>query len=112
VMASRRDRTDSSGESDVPNRRVQRKQEAAERQRLTSARRPLQSRLTRLEKELAKVSGELRELDARLADPDFYHAGDEAVVAATLKQRGELSRQVEALEVQWLELTQEIEAIE
>ena len=112
VMASRRDRADSSGESDAPNRRVQRKQEAAERQRLASARRPLQSRLTRLEKDLAKVSGELRELDAQLADPDFYHAGDEAVVAATLKRRGELSRQVEALEAQWLELTQEIEAIE
>ena len=74
--------------------------------------RPLQSRLTRLEQELAKVSDELRELDAQLADPDFYHAGDEAVVAETLKRRGELSRKVESLEAQWLELTQEIEAIE
>ena len=112
VLASRRDRADASGDADAPNRREQRKQEAAERQRRASARRPLQSRLTRLEQELAKVSDELRELDARLADPDFYHAGDEAVVAETLKRRGELSRQVETLEGQWLELTQELEAIE
>jgi ATP-binding cassette subfamily F protein 3 len=112
VLASRRDRADAPGESDAPNRREQRKQEAAERQRRASARRPLQSRLTRLEQELAKVNGELRELDAQLADPDFYHAGDEAVVAETLKRRGELSRQIETLEGQWLELTQELEAIE
>jgi hypothetical protein len=33
-------------------------------------------------------------------------------VAETLKRRGELSRQIETLEGQWLELTQELEAIE
>jgi ATP-binding cassette subfamily F protein 3 len=112
VLASRRDRAEAGGEQEAPNRRKQRKLEAAERQRIATARRPLQSRLTRVETELSTISNELRELDAKLADPDFYHAGDEAIVADTLKLRGELSRRLEALEAQWLDLTQELETIQ
>jgi ATP-binding cassette subfamily F protein 3 len=112
VLASRRDRAEAGGEQDALNRREQRKLEAAERQRIATARRPLQSRLTRVETELSTISDELRELDAKLADPDFYHAGDEAIVADTLKLRGELSRRLEALEAQWLDLTQELETIQ
>ena len=78
---------------------------------MAAARRPLQTRLTRTEQELARLGDELRELDARLADPSFYHEGDEAQVAETLKRHGELSRRVETLETQWLELTQELEAM-
>jgi ATP-binding cassette subfamily F protein 3 len=111
VLASRRDRSEASIEADAPNRRDLRRQEAAERQRLADSRRPLQTRLKRLEDELSKVSEQLRELDVRLADPDFYHSGDDDVVASTLKQRGELARRVEELETAWLAVTTELEAI-
>jgi len=111
VLASRRDRAETGEASEAPNRRQQRKQEAAERQRVAAARRPLQTQLARVEQELARLGDELRDLDAKLADPSFYHAGDEAEVAKTLKRRGELSRRVESVEAQWLVLTQELEAI-
>jgi ATP-binding cassette subfamily F protein 3 len=111
VLASRRDRTDAATDADGPNRREQRKQEAAARQRLAASRRPLQTKLKRLEDELARVSDELRELDAKLADPDFYHSGNDEAVAKTLKRRGELAGRVEELEANWIALTSELEAI-
>jgi ATP-binding cassette subfamily F protein 3 len=110
VLASRRERPREE-EAEGSTRRDQRKQEAAERQRLASARKPLQSRLARIESELAKVADELRELDARLADPDFYHSGAPDEVAAALKRRGILAPQLESLEARWLELQAELESI-
>ncbi len=110
VLASRRERS-SNDDADGATRRDQRKQEAAERQRLAAARKPLQNRLAKIESELAKVADELRELDARLADPDFYHSGAPDEVAAALKRRGILAPQLESLEARWLELQSELESI-
>jgi ATP-binding cassette subfamily F protein 3 len=110
VLASRRDRNDT-GAGDASSRRAQRQQEAAVRQRLADSRRPLQSKLKRLEAELARVSDELRELDARLADPEFYHAGHADEVAVTLKRRGELAGRVDELEASWIAVTTQLEAI-
>jgi ATP-binding cassette subfamily F protein 3 len=110
VLASRRDRNDT-GAGDASSRRAQRQQEAAARQRLADSRRPLQSKLKRLEEELARVSDELRELDARLADPEFYHAGHADEVAVTLKRRGELAGRVDELEASWIAVTTQLEAI-
>ncbi len=57
------------------------------------------------------ISAELRELDNKLADPVFYHEGDAADVAATLKRRSELALKVEKLEERWLQLQAELEAM-
>ena len=112
VLASRRDRNDGTQREDAaPTRRDLRKQEAEARQRQASARKPLQNRVQKLERELAPLTAELRELDSRLADPDFYHAGDAAEVAAVLKRRSDLALKVEQLEEQWLHLQAELEAI-
>ena len=112
VLASRREAQAEPMDGDTaPTRRESRKQEAQERQRLASARKPLQNQLQKIESELARVSASVRELDARLADPDFYHAGEPVEVARTLKARGELAIKVEDLEARWLDLTSRIEAI-
>jgi len=109
VLASRREAAETAPTG--PARRDQRRQEAAERQRLASSRRPLQQQVARVELELARVSGELRELDARLADPDFYHRGDADAVATLIRRRGELAPHLEQLEQQWLDLHLQLEAI-
>jgi ATP-binding cassette subfamily F protein 3 len=111
VLAGRRERSAVPADDPGPTRREIRKQEAQERQRLAAARKPLQAKLAKLEGEIARVSDALRELDARLADPDFYHSDPSDEVAATLKQRGELAQQLEALESRWLELTERIESL-
>jgi ATP-binding cassette subfamily F protein 3 len=111
VLASRRVRAESADDEQGPSRRELRKQQAHERQRLAAARKPLQTKLAKVEGEIARLSDALRELDAKLADPDFYHAGRPDDVAGALKQRGELAQQLEALEGRWLELTEQIESI-
>ena len=111
VLASRRERAETAVDAEATNRRAQRKQEAAERQRLADSRRPLQTRLQRLESELAQITDQLRELDARLADPTFYHSGDDESVASTLKLRGELARRVDELETDWLAVTTKLETM-
>ena len=110
ILASRREPS-SRSEPDAPDRRSERRQAAAERQRIASARKPLQTKLAAIESELAQISDELRELDTRLADPDFYHAGVPDDVAAVLKRRGELARDIESLEARWLEIQTQLEAI-
>jgi ATP-binding cassette subfamily F protein 3 len=111
AFASRRQTGDMRAEGEAPTRRELRKVEAQERQRLASARKPIQTRLQKVESELAKVSDQLRELDARLAQPEFYHEGDAADVAAVLKQRSELAQRVDQLEARWLALQTELDAI-
>jgi ATP-binding cassette subfamily F protein 3 len=110
VLASRRDEG-AAPAAPREARKDQRKQEAAERQRLASARKPLQAQLAKVEQELARLSSELREMDARLADPAFYHAGDADEVAMLIKKRGELAPRVDQLEERWLELQAQLEAI-
>ncbi|MFN7780972.1 MAG: ATP-binding cassette domain-containing protein, partial [Betaproteobacteria bacterium] len=110
VLASRRE-DNGAALTEATTRRDERRREAQERQRLAQARKPLQNRLTKLETELATVSTTLRELDAKLASPDFYHSGDPAEVASTLKERGELARRVEELETQWLQIQEQLEAV-
>ena len=111
AFASRRQAGEAAAEDEPLKRRELRKAQAQERQRLAAGRKPLQTKLQKVETELASVSDQLRELDARLAQPDFYHGGDAAEVAAVLKQRATLAQRVEQLESRWLELQIELEAI-
>ncbi len=110
VLASRREEREGAA-AEAPNRRDERRAQAQQRQKLAQARKPLQNRLDKLEAELARVSQTLRELDARLAQADFYHSGEPAEVAATLKQRGELAGRVETLETEWLQLQEQLDAV-
>jgi ATP-binding cassette subfamily F protein 3 len=113
VLASRRERaeTDASDEpaKEPVRRREERRREAQERGRQTQAKKPLEQRQKKLEREIETRTAELKALDLRLADPDFYHAGDTADVAQLLKQRAQLSEKLEALEAQWLQGQEELE---
>ncbi|MFM2446605.1 MAG: hypothetical protein RI936_1052 [Pseudomonadota bacterium] len=111
VLASRREGAEPASEAGA-SRKEQRRADAQERQRLAQTRKPLQAELAKLEKELARVSTEVRELDARLADADFYTAGDADEVATTIRRRGELASRVETIETRWLEVTEALEAIQ
>jgi ATP-binding cassette subfamily F protein 3 len=112
VLASRRDRAETPGDGaggEPANRRDERRREAQARERQAQARRPIEQRLKKIERDLETRTGELKALDLRLADPAFYHGGDSAEVAQLLKQRAQLSEQVEALEAQWLQGHEELD---
>lgn len=93
------------------NRKEARRQEAQERQRIAALRKPLQKELAKVEKQLAEKNEALKVLADRLADGDFYTSTDQEEVARVLREHGELKPIVEALEMRWLELSEEIEAI-
>jgi ATP-binding cassette subfamily F protein 3 len=113
VLASRRERSDPEANveasKDPTRRREERRREAQQRDRQNQTRKPVEQRLKKIERELEARTAELKALDLRLANPDFYHAGETADVAQLLKQRGQLSERLEALEAQWLQGQEELE---
>ena len=92
------------------NKKEARQQAAQERQRIAQLKKPLQKQLSAIEKKLDPLNKELKELDEKLADSAFYE-GNPDYVAQTLKRRGEVAQAVEELEMQWLEVSEAIEAI-
>ncbi len=93
------------------NRKEQRKQEAAERARLSALKAPLQKELKKVDTHLAKLSEELKKLNEELAKEDFYQQ-DSITVSETIRKHGEVASEVEELEMQWLELSEKIEQIQ
>ena len=94
------------------NKSEARRQAAQERARIAELRRPLKRELEKVEKEMNTLGEKLKALDAKLADPEFYNSeADADAVAKTLREHGELAPKVEALEMRWLELSEQIEAI-
>lgn len=92
------------------NKKEARRLEAQERARIAALRKPLQKKLAVVEKTMAEKNEALSVLAARLADPAFYEESPEEVARVT-REHGELVPQIEALEAEWLELSEEIESI-
>lgn len=93
------------------NKKEARRQEAQERQRIAELRKPLKKELDKVEKELSRKSEALKALAARLADPELYSSADPDEVTRVTREHGELAPQVEELEMRWLELSEQIEAV-
>ena len=93
------------------NKKEARRQEAQERQRIAQLRKPLQQKLARIEKQLAERNATFKALEERLADPNFYTDTPAEDVQQVLREHGELKPVIEALELDWLTLSEEIEAI-
>ncbi len=80
--------------------------------RFTGEQRRLQQESDKLEQQIAGWQAEVKLLEARLADPALY-AGAQAQLLAELGQRqGLLTRNIDAAELRWLELHEQLEALE
>ncbi|MCV6626750.1 MAG: ATP-binding cassette domain-containing protein [Cellvibrionaceae bacterium] len=86
-------------------KKEQRQAAAAQRQKLQ----PLRKKIQQLEKQMDNWQKQLDETETRLADSSLYE-GNNPELAPLLKQQGELRRQHEQAEEQWLELSEELEA--
>jgi ATP-binding cassette, subfamily F, member 3 len=84
----------------------QRRRESAE-QRKTLA--PLRARLARVEKRMQELAAEAGELDARLADPAMYEPTARTAQMDLSSRRARIAQETEQVEVEWLELTEELE---
>nr|WP_311529754.1 ATP-binding cassette domain-containing protein [uncultured Ralstonia sp.] len=93
------------------NRRDQKREEAAERQRLNALRKPLQKNVDAIEKRMAPLQKEKAELEAFLADGAAYEEANKARMMESLRRQAELNAELDTLEERWLELHEELEQI-
>jgi ATP-binding cassette subfamily F protein 3 len=96
----------------VVDRKLQKRLEAEQRQRIAAARKPLESRLAKVETGMEKAKERLQSLDALIADADLYSEARRAERQRVMAEHGELAKQMAELEEQWLLLQEEIEAVE
>ena len=94
------------------NKKEARRLEAQERARIAGLRKPLVKKLEQVEKRMSQAQRKLAELDAKLADSSFYETTPAARQAQVTRDHGTLTQKVARLERRWLELTEEIEAIQ
>ncbi|MGV3742691.1 MAG: ATP-binding cassette domain-containing protein, partial [Burkholderiaceae bacterium] len=93
------------------NRRDQKRSEAQDRQRLSTLRKPVETRIKRLEEQLAKHNARKEELDARLAAPEIYDAANKEELKSLLTEQAYCAKEIEQLEMEWLEQQEELEKI-
>ncbi|MEO8306602.1 MAG: ATP-binding cassette domain-containing protein [Pseudomonadota bacterium] len=84
----------------------QRRRETADQRQATA---PLRSRLARCEKRLAELAAEAHRLDAQLAAPGTYTPGQAKQLQELTVQRARIAQETEAVEAQWLQLTDDLE---
>lgn len=91
-------------------RREQRKLEAQERARIAALKKPLLAKLAQVEKAMNALSDEVKSLDAQLSDTAWYEKTPAEQLAEVTRRRGEAAGELEELEAQWLEISEEIQA--
>ncbi len=94
-----------SGESidATANRKAQRKEEAAERQRLAGLRKPIEREIAKLETKLEALTTEKAEIDSRLASESIYAPERKAELADATRRQAELQREIDEVETAWLD---------
>ncbi len=93
----------------APDRRSQKRAEAAERQRLSELRKPLQKKIERLEQQIELLSAEKRGLDDWLATSEAYVEDNKERLITSLARRGDLAWQLARDEAEWLDLHEALE---
>ena len=89
--------------TDAPSRKVDKRAEAEERQRLANAKKPAQKRVDAIEKEIARLTGTRDTLDAWLASEAAYSADSATLLGDKTRQRGEIAAKIAVLEDEWME---------
>ncbi len=89
-------------------KKLQKRLEAEVRQKVS----PLKRKQTKLETDQHKLSERLAELEHLLADSELYDQDNKAKLTAVLNERTRLTQTLEESEMQWLELQEEIDALE
>ena len=93
----------------APDRRGQKRKEAAQRQRVSAARKPLESRLKRLDEQLAKLNGKKAAIEAQLAGPAIYGEAQKDALKALILDQAYVARELAEIEAEWLALHEQLE---
>ena len=88
-----------------PERKRQRQAQARER----AGRQPLTDRLKRLERNMEKITARQLEIDERLGDASLYEADKKDTLRDVMFDRAKLATELDALEVEWLAVQEQLE---
>lgn len=105
----------SSGESNnkaagmsAQDRKEQKRLEAERRKRLA----PMRKELNKLESRMEKLQNTLQDCETQLGDTALYEADKKADLQKILQQQGDAKSELEEVEMEWMELSEEMEAAE
>src|SRR5690606_15871027 len=87
-------------------RKEQKRLEAEKRQRLAPIRKQQQAAEQRME----KLQAQLSSMEEQLGDNGLYDAARKDELNKLLQQQGQLKAELEAVEMQWMELSEQLEA--
>ncbi|TXF99865.1 ATP-binding cassette domain-containing protein [Massilia arenae] len=92
-------------------RKEQKRVEAEERQRMAAQRKPLETRVKRIDEQMAKLSAKKATIDAELLDPAIYEAENKDRLKTLVADQAFAVRDLETLEMEWLEIQEQLEAL-
>jgi len=93
------------------NRREQRRQAAALRQQRAQLTRPIEAAIRDIEQRLEKYTAERDTLHEKMSSDSFYNDEMSEERAAIIAREGQLSKEIAALEEEWLEQQEKLESI-
>ncbi len=93
-------------------RKEQRRLDAEHRQRLSAQRKPLQKRLATVEADMARIGRQLAIDEQALASEGIYDPARKEELRDTLARQTQDRQQMDALEAEWLQLQESLEAID
>jgi len=102
----------SSSDASSTSRKEQKRAAAQNRQRTSQLSKPVQQRITKLDREMEALNQEKSELDSFMGTPDAYAEENRARLAEGIKRQGEIGAKLAELEEQWLELNEQLEALQ
>ncbi|WP_300428457.1 ATP-binding cassette domain-containing protein [uncultured Thalassolituus sp.] len=89
-------------------RKEQKRLEAEKRQRLA----PLRKQQQAAEKKMEKLQTELATIEEKMGDPGLYEASRKDELNTLIQQQGKLKSELDEIEMEWMDLTEQLEAAE
>ena len=89
-------------------RKEQKRLEAEKRQRLA----PLRKQQQAAEKKMEKLQAELATIEEKMGDPGLYEASRKDELNTLIQQQGKLKSELDEIEMEWMDLTEQLEAAE
>ncbi|MBP0049626.1 ATP-binding cassette domain-containing protein [Marinobacterium sp. AK62] len=101
-------RDDAARSLSAAERKEQKRQQAEQRARL----RPLRQAVEKLEKQMEKLQSQQSEIETALADTELYDDSRKDELKQWLQRQAEVSRDLDAVEADWLEQQEALETLE
>ncbi len=89
-------------------RKEQKRLEAERRQRLA----PIRKKQQVAEKQMEKLQAELADIEEKMGDSDLYDASRKDELSSLIQRQGALKSELEDVEMEWMDLTEQLEAAE